>query len=194
MAQLHLARKRALGTLTTALFVSGALVLSGCSSDGGAQAPADNDVSAPTQNQEPDAPAPDNSDADNSDNEQPAVSGAKGSATYTFPGGSYEVELAQCLVSEDDILMHGPGKEEGGSGVGYLDVDVSGITGDMYGEVRLDFGITTQFGSGDEFLVMRIGSADGGEVTTSGKSGRIDGMVFREGYVEQGEGTFTFNC
>src|SRR5690606_23101837 len=70
---------------------------------------------------------------------------------------SFTFELALCMVSDQDVLVHGPGSNDQTSEVAYLSIDFSSELEVMAGELRIDLGVDEQFDSSDDILVGVIG-------------------------------------
>lgn len=120
-------------------------------------------------------------------------SGAR-SGVLTVDGRKFEIALSMCITSPDDILVSGPANESGGGVSGYFDGDIVDVSGQPYGELRLDIGATGSFDSSDEFIV--VGSSAGGElvVAEDGAGYVITAGSRDDAGTDLGTATFEFSC
>lgn len=77
---------------------------------------------------------------------------AAGKAELKLESGIFTFELQSCIITNEDVLLHGPGSEISGQDA-YLHVDFTQHDG-WYGEVRVDLDATTQFSSSDDFWLF----------------------------------------
>lgn len=137
-----------------------ALLAAGCSSPTGeaedATAPVDTEEATTADSATPDP----ETDGDSSEG-----TGDGGESVFTIGETIYSAELEFCALREEqDALFHGPVYDESGNEVGYLDGDFAIDGGDALGEARINFGVSEQFETSDEFLA--IGESVGAMVFT----------------------------
>lgn len=87
----------------------------------------------------------------------PAPNPAGGvSAVLTLTGQSFTFDVT-CLISDDDTLIYGPGRDDDSGEPAYLDLDFYQLEGWTHGEVRIDLGTDQQFVSSDNVYSSNIG-------------------------------------
>lgn len=99
-----------------------------------------------------------------------------------------------CMLGDEDILAHGPGRNTETQQVAYLDVDITTIDSHKYGEVRIDLGVEEQFSSSDEFIVSFINSEENYLIAYEGNQVQITSVFYQEDTASLGEGTLVINC
>lgn len=121
----------------------------------------------------------------------PAGSTAAGGAAGTIEIGDRMITFTTdvCLISGEETLVSGPGKEADSTPV-YVDLDATSAT---EGEVRIDLGTDQKFSSSDE--VLRAGNHNGDfAVETSGKEVRVTADFTEGGGTGLGAGTLAVTC
>lgn len=138
---------------------------------------------------------------ESTDGPTPRLDGAQGTnptqpgdGQWMMAGETFTFNLAFCAISAEDILLHGPGTEDGSGEPGYLDVDLVALDGVMYGEARIDLGVTEQFDSSEQFYVIRVGAEESSVLELQERSFQLDGDVFFADGGQLGAGTLSIDC
>lgn len=145
---MHRTRSSSL-SLLTATVVAASLLLGGCAADltiGGTADPegsVDDTGQGTTQDQQ--APS------------EPQEAAGAGSVTISMAGQSFSFDADRCLITEEDLLVGGPGRDDDSQEPAYLDIDLTTVSGLKAGEVRITLGTDQQFVSTDEDLVAFVG-------------------------------------
>jgi hypothetical protein len=101
-------------------------------------------------------------DSENSETDDAPITGGDG--TVTTDAGTYVFQPQACVITPDEIEIHGPGAAPDGTPV-YIDLGV----GDGYATLSIDIGTDSQFVSGDGLLTT-ISLTDDLDVTVSGST------------------------
>jgi hypothetical protein len=101
-------------------------------------------------------------DSENSETDDAPVASDDG--TVTTDAGTYVFQPEVCVITPDEIEIHGPGAAPDGTPV-YIDLGV----GDGYATLSIDIGTDSQFVSGDGLLTT-ISLTDDLDVTVSGST------------------------
>lgn len=109
----------------------------------------------------PVSPAAEDRDANGaqpSETTQGAPSGAQqGTAQIRAGDQDFTFELALCAITSEDVLVHGPGRNDATAEPAYLSIDFFTMSSELAGELRIDLGTDQQFDSSDDILVGAIG-------------------------------------
>lgn len=160
-----------------ALTLIGSLAFSGCSSSGD---DAENAVAPPVATDD---------EAQNSDEAQNA-----GSAVLDLGDESYTFVLAFCVMTDDDLFAHGPGRNNVTSEVAYVDADFVRDPGTPSGAVSIDIGATQHMKTTDEQVTFDMMFDEDHSITFGDDTMTIEGGFWRDNPQDQTPGTFTLNC
>lgn len=205
---------RRLGIAALAL----SLVLSGCLPTFGSDTDAEEATAAPTvvpsraggttddaggedpstMEDDPDAgedPSTMEDDPDTGEDPSTMEDTANGEATVLMAGESFTFTLSLCMISDTDILVHGPGTgvEEGIPA--YLDIDFHHDGQGLAGEARIERGTDQQFDSTDDFYAANLGdAAPGSTIDVTGNSFVFEGDFHSALASNIGPGTLSVDC
>lgn len=142
-----------------------------------------------------DAPAPDPTVSQGAQSAQQGEATAnEGSALLEVAGRTFTFELRSCMVASDgEILLHGPGVENGSDVHGYFDGDVSVSSVGLSGEFRVDIGADSQFDSSDEFVAMG-GMGEELEITEDGDDYSVVAPAWDQDGTGLGPALVRFRC
>lgn len=161
-----------------------AAVIAGCGADG----PEDTTSAAVD-----DTTTTASSDAPSTTTTAAAAQASGSTATFSVDGRSFTVELASCVGSGGDMVLHGPAVENGTGVTGYFGGDITPFDGGFTGEFRIDIGASGQFESSDEFVAM--GDAFGElEMSPAGDGWIATGPAWSDDGTDLGSGTVEFTC
>lgn len=114
---------------------------------------------------------------------EPGATGGASHGTAQISAGDqdFTFELALCMISDEDVLVHGPGSNDDTAEVAYLDIDFTTVSSVMAGELRIDLGTDQHLDSSDRILIGEIGPDYDSSLTL-----RSDGLTL---YTELREGS-----
>lgn len=108
--------------------------------------------------------------------QQDQAADAVASATFRVAGESFDFSLAMCMVSEEDILVKGPGRNSASGELAYLDVDFTAYEGSYAGGVSVDLGTDQPFTSPDDtYRLDPLFDSAGFGLTIVGESATVEG-------------------
>lgn len=136
-------------SLLTATVVAASLLLAGCAAELTIGGPADpeGNIDSTGQGTTPDQPAP----------SEPQGAAGTGGITISMAGQSFSFDADLCLITEEDLLVGGPGRDDDSREPAYLDIDLTTVSGLKTGEVRITLGTDQRFVSTDEDLIAFVG-------------------------------------
>ena len=119
------------------------LMLAGCASYYGPTGPGTEDPDSKTSQGDPTTP-----------------SGTTGNhaATLTMAGQSFTFSPTMCMITDEDVLVSGPGIDDDSKEPAYFDIDLYADGSLRAGEARIDLGADQQFSSSDSFYSAQVGS------------------------------------
>lgn len=85
------------------------------------------------------------------------VGDVKDAASVSMAGQQFEFELSFCSVTEEDVLVQGPGRDVDSGEVAFFGVDLVRVDGWLTGELRIELGVDSEFASGDEAFMGLVG-------------------------------------
>lgn len=134
----------------------------------------------------PENPAPDQN--------QPPQQTASGVAELMMAGESFTFTPAVCIISENDVVIHGPGVGNESGEPAYLDIDIVNIDDVLAGGVRVNLGATGQFQSTDDFYSYDFAFDNNYGMTYGGHNFFFEANFYAGGEENLGPGTLTVSC
>ncbi len=126
-----------------------------------------------------------------------AVGGAH-TATLVLDGQSFTFSPTTCMSGDEDVLVSGPGVDDGSQEPAFLDIDFVRVDLGWDGEVRIDLGTDQPMSTTERFYSIRVGGDDDhsvGQVAFDDVAElRVGGIVRDGGEAELGEGTLEVTC
>ncbi|WP_232819049.1 hypothetical protein [Homoserinimonas sp. OAct 916] len=119
-------------------------------------------------------------------------------ATLVLDGQSFTFSPTTCMSGDEDVLVSGPGVDDGSQEPAFLDIDFVRVDLGWDGEVRIDLGTDQPMSTTERFYSIRVGGDDDhsvGQVAFDDVAElRVDGIVREGGEAELGEGTLEVTC
>src|SRR5690554_4143487 len=83
---------------------------------------------------------------------------SQGDVTVVMAGQSFTFTTTLCMITDDDVLVGGPGVDDESNDPAYLDIDFATLGSTKTGEVRINLGTDAPMTSTDEFYVAFVDS------------------------------------
>jgi len=106
----------------------------------------------------PPASTPDDTLTKPESQETSSEASTPGDATVVMAGQSFTFTTTLCMITDDDVLVGGPGIDDESADPAYLDIDFSTLGSLKSGEVRINLGTDAPMTSTDEFYVAFVDS------------------------------------
>lgn len=128
------------------------------------------------------------------DQNQPPQQATSGIAELVMAGESFTFTPAMCIISENDVVIHGPGVGNESGEPAYLDIDIVSIDGVPAGGLRINLGATGLFQSTDNFYSYSFAFENDYGMTYGGNTFFFQADFYAGGVENLGPGTLTVDC
>lgn len=119
-------------------------------------------------------------------------------ATLLMDGQSFTFSPTICMSGDEDVLVSGPGVDDGSQEPAFLDVDFYRVDLFWGGGVRVNLGTDQPMTSSDRFYSITVGASDDYMVEQVENDDdaelMVEGIVRDNGEAELGVGTLTVSC
>lgn len=135
-----------------------------------------------------------------SETESSGTGAADGTAIFRIGEELFAFSPTLCTVSEEDILVQGPGANAATGEIAFLDVDFTTFDGEVVGGADIKLGTDRPFTSPDDYYRLDpLFDGEGFTLTIDGRSFQADGAFHRHGAESSGgdsagSGVLTVQC
>lgn len=142
------------------------------------------------------AQAPETSAAPSTDGDtvNPPATPGDHDAVLSMAGQSFTFRPTVCMVTDEDVLVSGPGIDDDSQEPAWLDIDLYSEGSFREGGVRIDLGTDQQFSSSDSFFSANIGPGEEYLIMDDYGTLVIEATFRANGEASIGPGTFRIDC
>lgn len=115
-------------------------------------------------------------------------------ATFTMAGRSFTFSPTMCLVTDEDVLVSGPGIDDDSKEPAHFDVDLYADGALRAGGVRIDLGTDKPRSSSDDFYAASIGSGEDYMILDEDGTFVLEASFRARGGEPIGTGEFRIDC
>lgn len=127
------------------------------------------------------SPTPPEDSTDASSSVEPSISSSAEQQSATFAIGEelFEFSPTLCILSDEDVMVQGPGTHTQTGEMAFLDVDFTSFDGDFVGGADIELGTDEPFTSPDAFYRLDpLVNKEGFELTVEGGHFTAEGLFF----------------